>query len=252
VFNRNRVTNWSDVATQPLIAEIAVALPNSITRKRPPRRGFVQTAQPPRCAGPRWPFVGCVEAVLRPWHGEWPFHPAGRVPHIATLAGRHKRGGIRQQTDRSIRRPRDRVVRQAVGHRIRQVTDGRVGRPMDRVVRQLTDREVRPLTDSSPTFPRASKMWKLPALSLGVSVITRPGGVQPACRAEARLWSAVPPRGTAFPPRACSPLTVRRAESAPAGSVLRVHRQRAGPAVREKRQSVNRRTALLSACGALQ
>ena len=42
VLNRIRVTNRSNVATQLLTAEIAVALPNSITRKRPPQRGFVQ------------------------------------------------------------------------------------------------------------------------------------------------------------------------------------------------------------------
>jgi hypothetical protein len=42
VLNRNRVTNRSNVATQLLTAEIAVALPNSFTRKRPPQRGFVQ------------------------------------------------------------------------------------------------------------------------------------------------------------------------------------------------------------------
>ena len=39
--------------------------------------------------------------MLRPWHGECPFQPAGRVPHIATLAGRYKRGGIRQPMDSS-------------------------------------------------------------------------------------------------------------------------------------------------------
>jgi hypothetical protein len=42
VLNRNRVTNRSNVATQLLTAMIAAALPNSITRKRPPQRGFVQ------------------------------------------------------------------------------------------------------------------------------------------------------------------------------------------------------------------
>src|ERR1019366_6936713 len=57
----------SNVATQLLTAEIAVALPNSITRKRPPQRGFVQvrfghpnpvsgqpnalTGEPNRCPG---------------------------------------------------------------------------------------------------------------------------------------------------------------------------------------------------------
>jgi hypothetical protein len=77
-------------------------------------------------------------------------------------------------------------------------------------------------------FPRTRKMWKLPAFTVGACVITRPGRVQPACRAEAWLWSALPPRGTAFPPRACSRLTLRRAESAPARSALGMHRQRAG------------------------
>jgi hypothetical protein len=93
-----------------------------------PRRGRGrETAQPPRCAGPRWRFVGCLKAVLRPWHGECPFQPSGRAPHIATLAGGYKRRGIRQPTDCVVRQP----------------------------------------TDSSAAFPRARKMWKLPPLSLG-------------------------------------------------------------------------------------
>jgi hypothetical protein len=50
-LNRNRVTNRSNVATQLLTAEIAVALPNSITRKRPPQRGFVQVPFEEACAG---------------------------------------------------------------------------------------------------------------------------------------------------------------------------------------------------------
>jgi hypothetical protein len=41
VLNRNRVTYWGNVVTQLLIADIAVALPNSITRKRLPLCGFV-------------------------------------------------------------------------------------------------------------------------------------------------------------------------------------------------------------------
>jgi hypothetical protein len=42
VLNRNRVTYWGNVVTQLLIGEIAVALANSITCKRPPQRGFVR------------------------------------------------------------------------------------------------------------------------------------------------------------------------------------------------------------------
>jgi hypothetical protein len=42
VLNPNRVTYWGNVVTQLLIADIAVALPNSITRKRLPLCGFVQ------------------------------------------------------------------------------------------------------------------------------------------------------------------------------------------------------------------
>jgi len=65
VLNRNRVTNRSNVATQLLTAEIAVALPNSITRKRPPQRGFVQVrfaAPNPVCHAParltlQWPTI---------------------------------------------------------------------------------------------------------------------------------------------------------------------------------------------------
>ena len=69
------------------------------------------------------------------------------------------------------------MVCQPVRHRIRPVMDGRVWRPMDREVRQLTDREVHPLTDSSAAFPRARKMWKLPALSLAVCVKTPAGAL---------------------------------------------------------------------------
>jgi len=61
-----------------------------------------KTAQPPRCAGPRWPFVGCVRAVLRPWHGGVPLPARGTSPApVATLAGRYKCGGIRQPMDSS-------------------------------------------------------------------------------------------------------------------------------------------------------
>jgi hypothetical protein len=42
VLNRNRVTYWGNVVTQLLMADIAVALPNSITRSVRRASGFVQ------------------------------------------------------------------------------------------------------------------------------------------------------------------------------------------------------------------
>jgi hypothetical protein len=67
VLNRNRVTNRSNVATQLLTAEIAIVLPNSITRKRPPQRGFVQV----RFEDPNADLGAQVEGHLpgfRYWH----------------------------------------------------------------------------------------------------------------------------------------------------------------------------------------
>jgi hypothetical protein len=73
VLNRNRVTYWGNA--QLLIADIAVALPNSITRKRLPLCGFVQVAFP--SAGSPFGLDSGVEGRFRSesglsWVGLYP------------------------------------------------------------------------------------------------------------------------------------------------------------------------------------